>query len=53
MKDIDWNARMDDFARNLNGHFRQNRTLYAEERNVQKKEKYRPIRFEKCLLFTD
>lgn len=30
--------RMNDFARNLNEHFRQHRTLYAEERNVGNKE---------------
>ena len=33
-----WNDRMNSFARNLNDHFKQNRTLYAEERNVQNKE---------------
>ena len=32
------NDRMNDFARNLNQHFRQHRTLYAEERNVGNKE---------------
>ena len=31
-KEIDWNARMNDFARNLNGHYRQNTTLHKEER---------------------
>ena len=34
-----WNNRMNNFARNLNSHFRQQRTLYAEERNVANKEK--------------
>eukprot|EP00438_Fugacium_kawagutii_P028779 Skav233332 [mRNA] locus=scaffold2479:48021:50767:- [translate_table: standard] len=37
-KNKDWNDRMNDFTRNLNEHFRQNRTLYAEERNVGNKE---------------
>ena len=34
-----WNDRMNNFARNLNEHYKQHRTLYAEERNVQNKEK--------------
>ena len=34
-----WNNRMNDFARNLNDHFKQHKTLYAEERNVANKEK--------------
>ena len=34
-----WNDRMKNFATNLNDHFKQHRTLYAEERNVQNKEK--------------
>ena len=34
-----WNNRMNTFARNLNDHFKQQRTLYAEERNVANKEK--------------
>ena len=38
-KEIDWNARMNDFARNLNQHYKQNTTLYKEERNVGNKEK--------------
>ena len=38
-KEIDWNARMNDFARNLNRHYRQNTTLYKEERNIGNKEK--------------
>ena len=38
-KEIDWNARMNDFARNLNSHYRQNATLYKEERNIGNKEK--------------
>eukprot|EP00438_Fugacium_kawagutii_P020233 Skav232470 [mRNA] locus=scaffold2877:130252:132528:- [translate_table: standard] len=37
-KNKDWNDRMNDFTRNLNEHFRQHRTLYAEERNVGNKE---------------
>eukprot|EP00438_Fugacium_kawagutii_P013146 Skav233650 [mRNA] locus=scaffold2779:835808:838988:+ [translate_table: standard] len=37
-KNQDWNNRMNDFTRNLNEHFRQHRTLYAEERNVGNKE---------------
>ena len=37
-KNADWNKRMNDFTRNLNQHFRQHRTLYAEERNVGNKE---------------
>ena len=38
-KEIDWNARMNDFARNLNTHYRQNTTLYKEERNIGNKKK--------------
>ena len=34
-----WNDRMNNFARNLNDHFKQHKTLYAEERNVQNKNK--------------
>ena len=34
-----WNDRMNNFARNLNDHYKQHRTLYAEERNVQNKGK--------------
>ena len=34
-----WNERMNDFTRNLNEHFKQHRTLYAEERNIANKEK--------------
>ena len=37
-KNAAWNKRMNDFTRNLNQHFRQHRTLYAEERNVGNKE---------------
>ena len=37
-KNKDWNDRMNNFTRNLNEHFRQNRTLYAEEKNVGNKE---------------
>ena len=32
------NEKMDNFARNLGNHYRQNRTLYAEERNIGNKE---------------
>ena len=38
-KNTDWNARMNNFTRNLNSHFKQHRTLYAEERNVANKNK--------------
>ena len=38
-KNENWNNRMNNFARNLNDHFKQHRTLYAEERNVANKEK--------------
>ena len=38
-KNENWNNRMNNFARNLNDHFKQQRTLYAEERNVANKEK--------------
>ena len=38
-KNENWNKRMDKFARNLNSHFKQHKTLYAEEKNVQNKEK--------------
>ena len=38
-KNENLNNRMNNFARNLNDHFRQQRTLYAEERNVANKEK--------------
>ena len=38
-KEIDWNARMNDFARNLNQHYRQHTTLCKEERNIGNKEK--------------
>ena len=38
-KNENWNNRMNNFARNLNDHFKQLRTLYAEERNVANKEK--------------
>lgn len=30
-KNTDWNARTNNFTRNLNSHFKQHRTLYAEE----------------------
>ena len=30
-KNENWNDRMNDFTRNLNEHFKQHRTLYAEE----------------------
>ena len=38
-KEIDWNARMNDFARNLNENYRQNTTRYKEVRNLGNKEK--------------
>ena len=38
-KNENWNNRMDKFARNLNSHFKQHKTLHAEEKNVQNKEK--------------
>ncbi len=38
-KNENWNDRMNDFTRNLNKHFKQHRTLYAEERNIANKEK--------------
>ena len=38
-KEIDWNARMNDFARNLNETYRQNTTRYKEVRNLGNKEK--------------
>lgn len=34
-----WKNRMSNFARNLNDHFNQQCTLYADERNVASKEK--------------
>ena len=38
-KETNMNKKMDNFARNLGNHYRQNRTLYAEERNIGNKEK--------------
>ena len=38
-KQEDLNKRMDNFARNLNEKYRQNTTLYKEERNIQNKNK--------------
>ena len=38
-KNADWNARMNDFSRNLNEEFRKNTTLYKEVRNIQNKNK--------------
>ena len=38
-KEIDWNARMNNFTRNLNDNFRQNATRYKEVRNIGNKEK--------------
>ena len=35
----DWNARMNDFTRNLDDEFRKNTTLYKEVRNIQNKNK--------------
>ena len=37
-KNADWNARMNDFSRNLNEQLRQQTTLYKEEKNVANKE---------------
>ena len=31
-KNQNWNDRMNDFTRNLNDHFKQHRTLHAEEK---------------------
>ena len=36
-KTTDWNARMNDFTRNLDDEFRKNTTLYKEVRNIQNK----------------
>ena len=38
-KNADWNARMNDFSRNLNDEIRKNTTLYKEVRNIQNKNK--------------
>ena len=38
-KQEDLNKRMDNFAKNLNEKYRQNTTLYKEERNIQNKNK--------------
>ena len=38
-KETNMNKKMDNFARNLGNHYRQNRTLYAEERHIGNKEK--------------
>ena len=38
-KNTDWNARMNDFTRNLDDEFRKNTTLYKEVRNIQNKNK--------------
>ena len=38
-KNADWNARMNDFTRNLDDEFRKNTTLYKEVRNIQNKNK--------------
>ena len=38
-KTTDWNARMNDFTRNLDDEFKQNTTLYKEVRNIQNKNK--------------
>jgi hypothetical protein len=35
----DWNARMNDFTRNLDDEFRKNTTLYKEVMNIQNKNK--------------
>ena len=36
-KNADWNARTNDFTRNLDDEFRKNTTLYKEVRNIQNK----------------
>ena len=38
-KTTDWNARMNDFTRNLHSEFKKNTTLYKEVRNIQNKNK--------------
>ena len=38
-KETNMNKKMDNFARNLGNHYRQNRTLYAEERHIGNKGK--------------
>ena len=38
-KTTDWNARMNDFTRNLDSEFKKNTTLYKEVRNIQNKNK--------------
>ena len=38
-KTTDWNARMNDFTRNLDDEFKKNTTLYKEVRNIQSKNK--------------
>ena len=38
-KTTDWNARMNDFSRNLDDEFKKNTTLYKEVRNIQNKNK--------------
>ena len=38
-KNTDWNARMNDFTRNLDDEFRKKTTLYKEVRNIQNKNK--------------
>ena len=38
-KNADWNARMNDFTRNLDNEFRKNTTLYKEVQNIQNKNK--------------
>ena len=38
-KNTDWNARMNNFTRNLDDEFRKNTTLYKEVRNIQNKNK--------------
>ena len=38
-KNADWNARMNDFTRNLDDEFRKNTTLYKEERDISNKNK--------------
>ena len=40
-KTTDWNARMNDFTRNLDSEFKKNTTLYKEVRNLQNKNQNR------------
>ena len=49
-KQRDLDEKMNNFARNLNEQFRQNATLYKEERNIaNKKNNRRQTRIDKCI----